>query len=81
MRKNLIFCLCLMAIILIVSSEYDRVTKLWKLTIKGNATNTGTDAENVKAFVAINEPHMTVIDGELNFDNIPAGSTKVSTDT
>lgn len=101
MKKNLIFCLCLMLGILvpgmilaadavpvfsitnckIISHEYNRVTKLWKLTLNANATNSGTDAENVKAFVAINDPHMTVIDGELNFDNIPAGSTKASTDT
>jgi len=54
---------------------------IFEFTYTATVTNNGQDAEAVKATFSINSPYTTVIDGEVNFGNVPAGETLTSTDT
>ncbi|MFH2091142.1 MAG: hypothetical protein ABIJ31_02155 [Pseudomonadota bacterium] len=57
----------------------DRFVYEYSFTV--TITNNGQDADAVKATFSINSPYTTIIDSEVTFGNISAGTTVTSTDT
>jgi hypothetical protein len=57
----------------------DRFVYEYSFTV--TITNNGQDADAVKATFSINSPYTTIIDSEVIFGNVSAGTTVTSTDT
>ena len=59
-----------------------RVSRVaYNYTYKADMTNSGQDVQNAQATLSSNSPHTVVVDGAVDFGDIPAGSTVTSTDT
>ena len=73
---------------LVIDQNYQLINKhrvsrtVYEYTYKADLTNSGTDdVQNVTATVTSTDPHTTVVDGDLDFGDVPAGATVTSTDT
>lgn len=64
----------------LVSSK--RVSRVeYEYTYRADVTNDGQDAKNVMAQVTSNSPYTTIIEGNLEFGDVAAGSSVTSSDT
>jgi hypothetical protein len=54
---------------------------LIEYTYNVNITNNGSDAQDVTASVSSSSPYTVVVDGAVNFGDVPAGETVTGTDT
>jgi hypothetical protein len=60
----------------------ERVSRVeYDYTYEADITNSGPDAQDVIATVTSNSPYTLIIDGEINFGDVAAGSTITCSDT
>lgn len=83
----LILCVGTASAELVIDQNYQLVSSIrvgrtaYNYTYQVNITNNGSDVQNVTAAVSSGSLNTTIIDGGVNFGDIPAGSTVVGTDT
>lgn len=54
---------------------------VYEYTYLGHITNSGSDAQNVSVAITSNSPHTTILDGNLSFGDVAAGTTGTSANT
>ncbi len=64
---------------LISEQRVDRF--VYEYTYLADITNSGSDAQNVSVTLTSNSPHTTIVDGNLSFGDVAAGTTGTSTNT
>jgi len=83
----LILCVGTASAELVIDQNYQLVSSIrvgrtaYDYTYQVNITNNGSDVQNVTAAVSSGSLNTTIIDGDVNFGDIPAGSTVAGTDT
>lgn len=63
-----------------ISSKGGRTSNIWKLALTASITNSGSDAENVKAFLSVNDPNIKIIKNFLDFGLVRGNSTVSTSD-
>lgn len=54
---------------------------VWEFVLTAKLTNSGPALADVKATLRSNDPLVTIVDGQLEFGDVPAGATMTSRDT